>query len=328
MIQGDNSGSMDDGVRLPPGLSEHPVAAIALRQSTAVRIDNLALSADNYASQSYPFGEDVAALGVAEQSWVEISDVAFSGGDFTVDVNNGSQASLRQGISIVGYNRAGLSAYNHGLIRTHDPISVSGIVGQSTETYPYAILAENNSVVEITAGGSFSGASGQPVDEYPTAVWSGDNSSIRFADSAIPTTINGAIESAYSSMVRISGNLVLNGAMAAYHRGYIRAAGVTQSGGPIYSGDASTIRFESSRLTPPNAAFPWATLDIYRQGNLRANDTEVNLNGNRIYVSGFGFLNLRGETDLNFADISCHDRNQISIRSSVDNVGFVSCFQP
>jgi hypothetical protein len=328
VIQGDNSGSGDDGVLLPPGLAEHPVGAIALWKSTAIRLDNLALSADNYVNQTYSFGENVAALGVAEQSWAEVADVAFSGGDFSVDVNNGAQLSLRQGVSIVGYNRAGLSAYNHGLIRTHDDISVSGIVGRSTETYPYAIVAINNSIVEITAGGNFSGASGQPVDEYPTAVWSGDNSSIRFSNSANPTTVNGSIESAYSSMVRISGNLTLNGALASYHRGYIRATGLTQSGGPIYAGDAATIRFESSRLTPPNATFPWATLDIYRQGNLRMNDTEVNLNGNTIYVSGFGFLNLRGETDLNHANISCHDRHQISIRPSVDNVGFVNCFQP
>lgn len=326
IIQGDNSGVKDDGVQLPPGLPEHPRGALALSQSPGIRLDNLVLSADHYVSQSYAFGDNVASLIATDQSRIEVENVDFVGGDFSVEISNGSQLDLYQGVTVTGYNRAGLSAFNHGLIKTHADIGVSGIVGLSTDVYPYAIQAIGNSLVEITAGGSFSGASGQDVDEYPTAVWSGDNSTIHFANSSNPTTVNGSIESAYSSMVRISGNLTLNGALASYHRGYIRATGLTQSGGPIYAGDAATIRFESSNLTPPNGEFPWATLDIYRQGNLRMNDTLVNLNGNTIYASGFGILNLRGNSNLNFANISCHDPNQISIRPQVQNVGNVSCF--
>lgn len=325
ILQGDGNGIRDDGVALPAGLMEHPQGAVAIWKSKAIRLDNLTLSASNYVSQSYPFGDNVASLSAGDQSWVEVADVDFTGGDYSVDIYNGAQLSLRQGATVTGYNRAGLSAYNHALIVTNDDITVSGIDGLSTETYPYALVAIANSLIEIRQGGSFSGASGQEVDEYPTAVWSGDNSTVHFGDNGNPTTVNGSIESAYSSMVRIDGNLTLNGTLAAYHRGYIRATGLTQAGGPIYAGDAGTIRLEQSSLTPPNAEFAYATLEIYRQGNLRMNDTTVNLNGNAIDVSGFGFLNTRGNSDLGGAAINCHDPNQLSI-SPEHNYGEVSCF--
>jgi hypothetical protein len=325
-LKGDASGSKDDGVMLPAGLTEHPYGAVVVLKSSAIKLDNLTLSASNYVAQTYPFGENVASLSAGDQSWIDITNVDFTGGDYSVDVYNGAQLSLHQGVTVNGYNRAGLSAYNHALIRTHDDITVSGIVGASTESYPYAISAIANSIVEIRHGGSFSGASGQPIDEYATAVWSGDNSTIRFGNSDNPTTVNGSIESAYSSMVRIDGNLTLNGALAAYHRGYIRATGVTQSGGPIYAGDAATIRTEAASLTPVNMDYPATPIDVYRQGNLRMNNTTANLGGNALSVSSFAIINLRGSTDLGGADIFCHDPNQISLQGSVTGVGNVSCF--
>jgi hypothetical protein len=327
-LEGDASGSKDDGVVLPAGLTEHPHGAVVVLKSSAIRLDNLTLSASNYVAQTYPFGENVATLSAGDQSWIDVTNVDFSGGDFSVDVYNGAQLSLHKGATVTGYNRAGLSAYNHALIRTHDDITVSGIIGASTDTYPYAISAIGNSIVEIGQGGSFSGASGQPVDEYSTAVWSGDNSTIRFRDSGSPITVNGSIESAYSSMVRIDGNMTLNGALAAYHRGYIRATGVTQSAGPVYAGDAATIRTESTSLTPVSMDYPTAPIEVYRQGNLRMNNTTVNLGGNALYVSSFAVLNLRGSTDLGGAGISCHDANQINLQGSVTGVGNVSCFGP
>jgi hypothetical protein len=313
---------------LPPGLTVNPIGAVAITRSSSIELENLTLSARNYVGQPYLFDADVASLSAGTQSFVEAREVDFIGGDYSVDIFNGSQLALHQGVTVTDYNRAGLSAYNHALIRSHAPVAVSGIVGTSTETYPYAISAIGNSIVEINDGGSFSGASGQLVDEYPTAVWSGDNSTIRFGDSSHPTTVNGSIESAYSSMVRINGNLTLHGAMAAYHRGYIRATRTIQSGGPIYAGDAATIRFVSSNLTPPNPDFPYATIDVYRQGNFRIEDTIVNLGGNTLQVSGFGIINLRGSSNLGGADISCHDPNQISIRNEVTGVGNILCLAP
>jgi len=327
-IEGDDNGTRDDGVILQAGLTENPYAAIGVWNSKAIKLDNLTISAANYVSQSYVFGENISSLAAGDQSLVDAANIDFIGGDYSVRVYNGSQLTLRESVSITGFNRRGLDAYNHGLIRTHNDITVTGIVGSSTDTYPYAISAINNSIVEIKDGGSFTGASGQPVDDYATAVWSGDNSTIRFDNGANPATVTGAIESAYSSMVRISGNLTLNGTLAAYHRGYIRATGTMQSGGEIYAGDAATIRFESSNLTPSSVIYPDSPVEVYRQGNLRMNDTTVNLGGGALYVSGFGFLNLRGATDFGGADIFCHDRNQISIRNSVTGVGTVSCYEP
>ena len=317
-LQGDGTGIKDDGVVLPAGLAEQPYGAIGVWQSRGISLANLTVSAANYVGQDYAFGSNVASLSAGNQSYVDVTEVDFVGGDYSVDVYNGTQVNLRGGVTVTGYNRAGLSAFNHGMIRTFGDISVSGLVGTSTETYPYAISAISNSVVEVRDGGSFSGASGQAVDEYPTAVWSGDNSTVRFRNSTNPSTVNGSIESAYSSMVRISGNLVLNGALAAYHRGYIRATGLSQSDGPIYAGDASTIRLEQGNVTTD-------TIDIYRQGNLRTNNTVINKGGaDPIWVGGLSLINLRGLTDLNGAEISCYGYGYISIRSSVLNVGIVN----
>lgn len=327
-IKGDGSGSKDDGVILQAGLTENPYGAIGVWKSKAIKLDNLTISAANYISQTYAFGDNVATLSAGDQSFIDVANVDFVGGDYSVRIYNGTQLNLRDGVSVTGFNRRGLDAYNHGLIRAHNNITVSGIVGSSTDTYPYAISAINNSIVEVKDGGSFTGASGQPVDEYATAVWSGDNSTIRFGNGTNPTTVTGSIESAYSSMVRISGNMILNGTLAAYHRGYIRATDTTQSGGEIYAGDAATIRFESSNLTPSSAVYPDSPVDVYRQGNLRMNNTLVNLAGNGIYVSGFGILNLRGATDLAGANIFCQDPVQVSIRNSVTGVGTVSCYGP
>ncbi len=316
-ILGDETGSQGNGVRLPAGLTEHPYGAIGVWQSRGIKLENLTVSAANYVGQDYVFGSNVASLIAGNQSYVDAADVKFIGGDYSVDVHTGTQLNLHEGITVTDYNRVGLNAFNQAIIRTFGPVSVTGLVGSSTETYPYAISAISNSVVEIGRGGSFSGASGQPVDEYATAVWSGDNSTVRFENSANTSTVNGSIESAYSSMVRISGNMELNGALAAYHRGYIRATDTTQSGGPIYSGDASTIRLESGRVTT-------GIIDVYRQGNLRTNNTIINTGGNAIAVGGLSLINLRGSTDLNGADISCYGYGYASIKFlSVKNVGYV-----
>ena len=330
-ITGDGDGDKDDGVMLPADLVANPFGAIGAWNSQIVKLENLTVSAANYVTQTYSFGSNVSSLIAGDQSFIEVSDVDFVGGDYSVSIYNESQLNVNEGVSILDFNSAGLSAYNGSLIRTNHVTTVTGLIGGSNQTYTYAILAENNSVVEVKGGGSFSGASGVPFDEYPNAVWSGDNSTIRFGVGANPTVVHGSIESAYSSMVRISGNLTLNGALAAYHRGYIRAVDIIQSNGEVYAGDAASLRIESSELSPSSTNFPCCGMEAYRQGNMRLNKTKVNVLGDdhTIYVSGFSVLDIRGEgSDLGGADISCHDANQIRIRAGVMNVGNVTCFGP
>lgn len=328
VIEGDINGIKDDGIVLPAGLNSHPWAAIGIWNTKGVEISNLTISAENYVSGSYSFGDNVASLTAGDQSFVEVTQVDLLGGDYSADIYNGSQLRIQNDVQVLGFNKTGLAAYNHALIRTHDFITVAGIDGASTEVYTYAFSAVNNSIVEIRDGGDFSGASGQPVDEYPNAVWAGDNSTIRIRNGNNPASISGSIESAYSSMIRIDGNTVLDGALASYHRGYIRATGLTQSGGEIYSGDASTIRFEGGSIAPSSVTYPDSPFDIYRQGNVRMNNTTVNMNGNPVYVGGFGVLNLRGSTNFGGADIECSfDRADVSIRNTVTNVGLV-CGSP
>ena len=51
VIEGDATGSRDDGIILPAGLVENPYGAIGIWDSASVSLDNLTLSAENYVSQ-------------------------------------------------------------------------------------------------------------------------------------------------------------------------------------------------------------------------------------------------------------------------------------
>jgi hypothetical protein len=323
-IQGDASGSKDDGVILQAGLTVQPYAAIGVWQSKAITLDNLTLSAANYVSETYVFGDNVSALHVGNDSYTEVSNVDFIGGDYSVHVYNDGQLVVGSGVTVTGFNLGGLTAYNHGLIRTLNDITVTGLVGTSTDDGSNALQATNNAIVEIRDGGTFAGPT-VAVQDYRTTVWAGDNGTVRIKDGTNPTVITGGVASGTSAMIRIEGNTTVTGYIAAYHLGYTRIAGTTQSGGLIEVGDGGYLRFDSSSLTPTSIPFPASPVDIYRMGKLRATDTSFDLGGNDVELSGFGYINLRGTTDLGGADINCHDRRLVSIKASVTNVGTIGC---
>ena len=323
-IQGDATGSKDDGVILQAGLTVQPYAAIGVWQSRAITLDNLTVSAANYVSETYVFGDNVSALQVGNDSYTEVSNVDFVGGDYSVHVYNDGQLVVSSGVTITGFNLGGLTAYNHGLIRTLNDITVTGLVGTSTDDGSTALQATNNAIVEIRDGGSFAGPT-VAVQDYRTTIWAGDNGTVRIKDGTNPTVITGGVASGTSAMIRIEGNTTITGYIAAYHLGYTRIAGTTQSGGLLEAGDGGMLRFDSSMLAPTSIPFPAFPVDIYRMGKLRATDTSFNLGGNDVVLSGFGYINLRGTTDLGGADINCHDRRLVNIRASVTNVGTIGC---
>ena len=117
----------------------------------------------------------------------------------------------------------------------------------------------------------------------------------------------------------------MNGYIGAYHTGYTRVVDTTQSGGLLEAGDGGFLRFDSSSLTPTSLLFPTTPVDIYRMGKLRVGNTAMDLGGNGFSVTGFGYINLRGTTDLGGADIGCHERGLIFIQGSVTNVGTIGC---
>jgi len=238
-----------------------------------------------------------------------------------VHVYNDGMLTLREGNTVAGFNIGGLTAYNHGLIRTLDDITVTGLAGTSNQGDPNALQATNAGIVEIRNGGTFTGPTGDEQDPaYHTAVWASDNGTIRIKAGANPTVVNGGVASSMSAVIRVEGNTTVNGYVAAYHLGYTRIAGTTQFGGLVEAGDAGYLRFDSGFLNPS------APIDIYRMGKMRAGDTDMNIAGSEISVTGFGMLNLRRGTTLNGADISCHEPGLVSIHGSITDVGTVSCY--
>lgn len=324
-IQGDATGSKDDGVQLQAGLSEHPYAAIGIWQSRGVVLDNLTVSAANYVNASYSFGDNVSAVHVGNKSLAEASNVDFIGGDYSVHVYHDGMLTLREGNTVTGFNLGGLTAYNQGLIRTLDHITVTGLTGASTSEDSNAIQATNNAVIDIRGGGSFAGPTIAGSQDYRTTVWASDNGTVRTQDASNPTQVTGGVAANRSAVVWIEGNATVNGYIGAYHMGYTRIVDTTQSGGLIEAGDGAFLRFQSSSLTPSSLLFPTTPVDIYRMGKLRVEHSGMDLGGNNISVSGFSYINLRGTTDAGGADIQCHERGLIFIQPSVTGVGNIGC---
>lgn len=324
-IQGDATGSKDDGVELQAGLTVQPYAAIGIWQSNGVILDNLTVSAANYVSETYSFGNNVSALHVGIKALAEASNVDFVGGDYSVHVYNDGMLTLREGNTVSGFNLGGLTAYNQGLIRTLDDITVSGLAGASTSEDSNAIQAADNAVIDIRGGGTFASPTVAGMQDYRTTIWATDNGTVKIRDASNPTQVTGGVASSRSAVVLIEGNATVNGYIAAYNTGYTQIAGTTQFGGQLESGDAGYLRFDNSSLTLSNPLEPTAPIDVYRMGKLRISNSALDLGGNDVSVYNFGMLNLRGSTDLGGADIVCHERRLIIIQGSVTNVGAIGC---
>ena len=338
-IKGDDSGVSDkndgvflpanlDGLRDPEGeLIESPYGAVGVWRSRNVRLENLKIDASNYVSRDYIINgfsaRNIAALTSGQQAYVRAENVDFLGGDFALDIYSQSQLDIREGVTVTGFNRAGLSAFSSGVIIVHEDITVSGLVDTSTESYAQAIHASANGVVQIRNGGSFTGATTTETTDssgftiYPASVWISDNATLNISDSSNTAVFNGAFEAGYSAMIRVNGNTVIDGVLAAYHSSVIWMRDVTQSGGEVWAGDGGYMRVESSTLTPGDTDGYDINFELYRSGRARINNTTINLNGTNMGVWGYSVLNLRGSTSLGTDSIDCSDGRGLSIRDSV-----------
>jgi hypothetical protein len=329
-IQGDGNGSKNDGIILQAGLIDHPYGVLGVWDSKGIVLDDLVLSAANYVSKTYSFGDNVATLSAGYQSYIDASNVDFIGGDYSVDVFAQALLRLRAGITVAGFNRAGLNADTGAQIRSHDDINVTGIVNTSTDDYINAVSASTNGVVQIMAGGTFTAgtttktidASGFPI--YPAAVWAGYNGTIQVLDGINPTVFNGAVEAGYSAVIKINGNTTIHGVLAAYHSSTIRVNNIVQDSGEVWAGDGGYLRIESSTITPGDTDGFVGDMELYRSGRMRINNSDLILGGTNISVSGFGVLNLRGTTNLFTDGVDCGEPRNVSIFNGV-TLGTVSC---
>jgi len=151
-IQGDGVGSKNDGIILQAGLIDHPFGALGVWDSKAIRLDDLVLSAANYVSKDYGTYSNVATISAGNQSKINATNVDFIGGDWSVNVYRQAHLRLGAGNTVTGFNRTGLTADSGGLIRTMEDITVTGIVGTSTEDYITAVNATSNAIIQIRNG--------------------------------------------------------------------------------------------------------------------------------------------------------------------------------
>ena len=331
-IQGDGNGSKDDGIILKTGLIDPPYGALGVWDSKGIVLDNLVLSAANYVSKTYSFGDNVATLSAGNQSKISASDVDFIGGDYSVNVYAQAMLRLGAGITVTGFNRGGLSASTGALIRTHDDITVTGIVDVSTDDYINAVSTVSNGIVQIRGGGTFSAGTTTRVTDssgfaiYPAAVWAGDNGTIQVLDDSNPTVFDGAVETGYSAAIRIHGNTTIHGVLAAYHSSTIKVDDIVQDSGEVWAGDGGYLRIESSTITPGDTDGFDDSINLYRSGRARINNSTLNLGGINISAFGFTVLNLRGTTTLGTDGVDCGEGRNVNIQNTVTSAPVICDF--
>jgi len=328
-IQGDGVGSKNDGIILQAGLIDHPFGALGVWDSKAIRLDDLVLSAANYVSKDYGTYSNVATISAGNQSKINATNVDFIGGDWSVNVYRQAHLRLGAGNTVTGFNRTGLTADSGGLIRTMEDITVTGIVGTSTEDYITAVNATSNAIIQIRNGGTFTaGSTTRTVDSngfaiYPAAVWVGDNATLNVSDGSNPTVFNGAVESGYSAMIRMRGSTI-HGVLGVYHSSVVHMTNTTQDLGEVWVGDGGYLRVESSTITPGDTDGFAESISLYRHGRARINNSTLNLGGINASAFGFTLLQLRGTTNLGTDGVDCGESRNVSIHNTVTR-GTVSC---
>jgi hypothetical protein len=332
-IMGDESGI--NGVILQGGLTEHPYTAIGAWRSKRISLENLTVDSSNYVSKNYSFGDNVGTITAGEQSQVAVTNVHSIGGDYAVEAYSQSLLRINEGVSITGFNRAGLAASSGSVIRVHKEITVSGVVGTSTDDWGgQAISAGGNSFVQIREGGSFTGSTSSVTHDaddgqliYPVSVWVYDNGTLNVKSGSNPAVFHSGIENGYSSMIRMEGNAIIHGIIGVYHSSVMRLNNIVQDGGDIWAGDGGYMRIESSTLTPVSIYDPANhNFSLYRAGRARVNNTTINLGDSNLNIFGLELLQLRGSTSIGTAGIECGEYWNVQIAESVTH-GPVSCQQ-
>ena len=332
-IMGDENGNKDDGVILQGGLTEDPYHAVGVWRSKNISLENLTVDSSNYVSKNYSFGNNVGTISAGEQSYLVVTNVDSIGGDYAVQAHSQSLLRINEGVTVTGFNRSGLVASTGSVIRTHDDITVSGVVGTSTDDWGgQAINAGGNSFVQIREGGSFTGSTSSVTHDaddgqliYPVSVWVYDNGTLNVKSGSNPAVFHSGIENGYSSMIRMEGNAIIHGVVGVYHSAVMRLNDIVQDGGDIWAGDGGYILIESSTLTPVSIYDPANhNFSLYRAGRARVNNTTINLGDSNLNIYGLDLLQLRGSTSIGTAGIECGEYWNVQIANSVTH-GPVSC---
>jgi len=295
-IQGDSSGTNDDGIFLPAGEtdSNQIFAAIYAQSGVKLNLSNLTISAENYNSSSDLY---IAAVGSYRSAWVRLNNVDIVGGDEGIGAYNTGTVSINRNVSISNFRSSGLLANGAAVIRVFDSITITG--GSSQEgQFSEAVVAVNGGVVRINGSASAITPSTGP------SIESASISAFRNGTITVDGgTLNGAIWSGESSAVDLRNVTQSDGNLDAYRNSVLRIRNSNVTGAnadQIFSGNFSTLRLDSTSVGNTSGA---GSMDTYR----------------------YGVLDIRGTSDLNGRDINCADQRELNIQNTVTNVGALSC---
>jgi hypothetical protein len=314
VIQGDDIGTKDDGIILPPGLIAHPYEALGIWESSA-EVRNLTIDAQNYVSALYSFGSHVSALGVGQLSVARAYDVDFVGGDTGINVYQSSYLKTYDNVNVTGFNQSGIGVQSNSHARLSEEIQVTTTQVAVDDNYSNALYAGLGGSIRITNGGTFTAPTSN--EEYSIDVF--DNGTLRI-DHSGTSNLNGNIGAASGGVVRIKGGAIVTGSIWTWQSGNIRLENSSQSGGDVSAWENSIVRIKNSTIETIGGFETRAE----RLSTLRLENTGVT-SDSPLNVYRFSILDLRGTTDLGNAGISCNDpANETSIdEQSVTNVGDV-----
>jgi hypothetical protein len=314
VIQGDDFGTKDDGIILPPGLTEHPYEALGIWESS-VEVRNLTIDAQNYVSANYQFGSHVSALGVAQLSIARAYDVDFVGGDTGINVYQSSYLKTYDNVNVTGFNQNGIGVRSNSHARLSGEIQVTTTQIAVDVNDSNALSAGLGGSIQISNGGTFTA----PTSNEEYSISATDNGSL-IIDNSGTSNLNGNIGAGSGGVVRIKGGAIVTGSIWTWQSGNIRLENSSQSGGDVSAWENSIVRIKASTIETIGGFDTSAG----RLSTLRLQDTVVT-SDIPLSVSRFSILDLRGTTDLGNAGISCSDSaNETSIdEQSVTNVGSV-----
>ncbi|MEM7294307.1 MAG: hypothetical protein AAF420_13075 [Pseudomonadota bacterium] len=323
-FEGDATGSRDDGIDLPAGLSGGYLPTIEVFGPKSVRFENLTLSANAYADASD--GVYVPVIAVSDSATVSLNNVSVTGGDSGLRAFvNGSMWVTD--VDISDYNETGVLATDGGSVRTYGPISLTGKTGSNAD-YLEAIAALRNGSVFVGSDISVVAGTGTNNPDYIYSVSAGEGGSVRINASAT-VNLEGFVGAYRTGSVRVRGATITNGGLEVGEGGVIRVDNVTQSGGPIDAYRGGILRVNSSDLIATGSDYVsiWAgSIANFREGTTVGDDSGTAT----ISVHAYSILNLRDNTDLGGRDISCSSQEALQFDpnpngDAIDNVGTISC---
>ncbi len=316
VIEGDDTGTKDDGIILPPGLTENYV--INFRGPVAAQLDNLTISAANYTSGTD--GENVAGVLVESNASVRLSDVAVVGGDVGVLADHGDVV-IGAGVQVTGFREGGLLAGRGAVIYAENSVTVTGGTG-IVGTFSEALSAFNNSVIEITDGGSFTGGTddGSNPDYESYSVAAQNNGTIRVHNSGT-VALTGDMNAARSSVIWVQTGAI-TGAIFSHTQSDVRIENMTHTGGIISIYSVSGFRADNSTLSSGSSEL----IDVGDMSHIRlVGSTVGNASGTaNIELYRFGLLVLKDTTDLGNRDVDCYVPFHFSQGDAI-NIGTVTC---